>query len=128
MFLFCLVTTFKYFTFTSKYVIIIWLIFIFKNLSKIGKYEMNISDMCLLIFQGGYFNLFLKLMFQFLQLFDHCLAPNTHGDGTGCDNMTCIIVVFSWMKNSTVNEKSAGLSNFQHTFIPFFLDFILYFF
>ncbi|XP_075220248.1 putative protein phosphatase CG10417 [Lycorma delicatula] len=25
-------------------------------------------------------------------LFDHCLAPNTLGDGTGCDNMTCIIV------------------------------------
>jgi protein phosphatase 1G len=27
-----------------------------------------------------------------LQLFDACLAPNTHGDGTGCDNMTAIIV------------------------------------
>lgn len=26
------------------------------------------------------------------QLLDHCLAPNTSGDGTGCDNMTCIIV------------------------------------
>ncbi|XP_022169006.1 probable protein phosphatase 2C 6 [Myzus persicae] len=25
-------------------------------------------------------------------LFDHCLAPNTLSDGTGCDNMTCIIV------------------------------------
>lgn len=32
-------------------------------------------------------------MFVF-QLFDHCLAPNTYGDGTGCDNMTCVIVVF----------------------------------
>ncbi|XP_037084766.1 probable protein phosphatase 2C 21 [Pollicipes pollicipes] len=28
------------------------------------------------------------------ELFDECLAPNTMGDGTGCDNMTCIIVRF----------------------------------
>ncbi|CAL8100440.1 unnamed protein product [Calicophoron daubneyi] len=28
------------------------------------------------------------------ELFDHCLAPNTEGDGTGCDNMTCIIIRF----------------------------------
>uniref|UniRef100_A0A182WLM5 protein-serine/threonine phosphatase n=1 Tax=Anopheles minimus TaxID=112268 RepID=A0A182WLM5_9DIPT len=27
-------------------------------------------------------------------LFDHCLAPHTRGDGTGCDNMTAIIVQF----------------------------------
>lgn len=26
------------------------------------------------------------------QLLDHCLAPDTSGDGTGCDNMTCIII------------------------------------
>ncbi|XP_029000616.1 protein phosphatase 1G isoform X2 [Betta splendens] len=26
------------------------------------------------------------------ELLDHCLAPNTSGDGTGCDNMTCVIV------------------------------------
>uniref|UniRef100_A0A8C9XMS4 Protein phosphatase 1G n=1 Tax=Sander lucioperca TaxID=283035 RepID=A0A8C9XMS4_SANLU len=26
------------------------------------------------------------------ELLDHCLAPDTSGDGTGCDNMTCIIV------------------------------------
>jgi len=25
-------------------------------------------------------------------LFEKCLAPNTLSDGTGCDNMTCIIV------------------------------------
>uniref|UniRef100_A0A8C9XRX4 Protein phosphatase 1G n=1 Tax=Sander lucioperca TaxID=283035 RepID=A0A8C9XRX4_SANLU len=25
------------------------------------------------------------------ELLDHCLAPDTSGDGTGCDNMTCII-------------------------------------
>lgn len=28
------------------------------------------------------------------ELFMHCLAPNTCGDGTGCDNMTAIIVRF----------------------------------
>ena len=29
-----------------------------------------------------------------LQLFEHCLAPDTMGDGTGCDNMTAVIVKF----------------------------------
>ncbi|XP_063048128.1 protein phosphatase 1G isoform X2 [Engraulis encrasicolus] len=29
------------------------------------------------------------------ELLDHCLAPDTSGDGTGCDNMTCMIVTFS---------------------------------
>ncbi|XP_077991842.1 protein phosphatase 1G-like [Glandiceps talaboti] len=28
------------------------------------------------------------------EMFDHCLAPDTKGDGTGCDNMTCMIVKF----------------------------------
>ncbi|CAG2112320.1 unnamed protein product [Medioppia subpectinata] len=28
------------------------------------------------------------------KLFRTCLAPNTHGDGTGCDNMTAVIVKF----------------------------------
>ena len=28
------------------------------------------------------------------QLLDQCLAPDTSGDGTGCDNMTCIIISF----------------------------------
>jgi len=27
-------------------------------------------------------------------MFDYCLAPNTDGDGTGCDNMTCVIASF----------------------------------
>lgn len=27
-------------------------------------------------------------------MFEHCLAPDTLGDGTGCDNMTAIIVQF----------------------------------
>ena len=29
-----------------------------------------------------------------MQLFEHCLAPDTMGDGTGCDNMTAVIVKF----------------------------------
>lgn len=29
------------------------------------------------------------------ELFMHCLSPTSDGDGTGCDNMTCIIVTFS---------------------------------
>lgn len=28
------------------------------------------------------------------ELFDHCLAPDTDNDGSGCDNMTCTIVRF----------------------------------
>lgn len=30
-----------------------------------------------------------------MQLFEFCLAPDTSGDGTGCDNMTCVIVKFN---------------------------------
>jgi protein phosphatase 1G len=32
------------------------------------------------------------IFFSIRQLFDECLAPNTMGDGTGCDNMTAMIV------------------------------------
>ncbi|XP_053315409.1 protein phosphatase 1G [Spea bombifrons] len=28
------------------------------------------------------------------ELLDQCLAPDTSGDGTGCDNMTCVIIRF----------------------------------
>lgn len=28
------------------------------------------------------------------ELFDRCIAPDTNNDGTGCDNMTAIIVRF----------------------------------
>jgi protein phosphatase 1G len=35
-----------------------------------------------------------NISIQLFQLFDNCLAPNTMGDGTGCDNMTAIIVLF----------------------------------
>jgi hypothetical protein len=37
-----------------------------------------------------------KIKFPFAslssQLFDKCLAPDSLGDGTGCDNMTCVLV------------------------------------
>ncbi|KAK6180155.1 hypothetical protein SNE40_012355 [Patella caerulea] len=36
------------------------------------------------------------------EMFDYCLAPNTFGDGTGCDNMTCIIIILNPEKEPTV--------------------------
>lgn len=38
------------------------------------------------------------------EMFDHCLAPNTLGDGTGCDNMTAIIVQFK----TNIMKRSAS--------------------
>lgn len=38
-------------------------------------------------------------------MFDHCLAPNTLGDGTGCDNMTAILVRF---KDGVIAEVAKG--------------------
>ncbi|CAG9760876.1 unnamed protein product [Ceutorhynchus assimilis] len=38
------------------------------------------------------------------EMFDHCLAPDTLGDGTGCDNMTAIIVRF----NNTMKKRAAS--------------------
>ncbi|XP_018917865.2 protein phosphatase 1G isoform X3 [Bemisia tabaci] len=43
------------------------------------------------------------------ELFDRCLAPNTIGDGTGCDNMTCIIV--RWKKPGETNGINSGSAN-----------------
>lgn len=41
-----------------------------------------------------------------VQLFRGCIAPRTDGDGTGCDNMTCIIAKYgtSSSENSTNND------------------------
>uniref|UniRef100_U5EYB3 protein-serine/threonine phosphatase n=1 Tax=Corethrella appendiculata TaxID=1370023 RepID=U5EYB3_9DIPT len=41
------------------------------------------------------------------EMFDHCLAPHTMGDGTGCDNMTAIIVQF---KSNSANKPEATVS------------------
>lgn len=38
-------------------------------------------------------------------MFDHCLAPSTMGDGTGCDNMTAIIVRF---KDGVISAVGQG--------------------
>lgn len=38
--------------------------------------------------------------FSLLKLFKHCLAPDTSGDGTGCDNMTAIIVTFDDIRHT----------------------------
>ena len=46
-------------------------------------------------------------LYSFLQLFDFCLAPNTMGDGTGCDNMTCIIIVLN--KSSHLKRECDNL-------------------
>lgn len=49
------------------------------------------------------------------ELFMHCLAPNSDGDGTGCDNMTCILVTFKPFRkvefkfNKSALQSSANL-------------------
>lgn len=47
------------------------------------------------------------------ELFMHCLAPNSDGDGTGCDNMTCIIVTFSPFRRATFKLESPQLQSTQ---------------
>lgn len=42
------------------------------------------------------------------EMFDHCLAPSTMGDGTGCDNMTAIIVRF---KNGLISDVGQHTTN-----------------
>lgn len=37
-------------------------------------------------------------------MFDFCLAPDTTGDGTGCDNMTCVIVTFNGLSSHVVQR------------------------
>jgi len=41
----------------------------------------------------------------------HCLAPNTCGDGTGCDNMTAIIVKFNFKSQSSALPSPKSLNN-----------------
>lgn len=42
------------------------------------------------------------------ELFDYCLAPHTQGDGTGCDNMTAIIVKFKPNFTCAASRKRVG--------------------
>lgn len=50
----------------------------------------------------------LYVISSLFQMFDHCLAPSTMGDGTGCDNMTAIVVRF---KNGAIAEVGQHTSN-----------------
>ncbi|KAG7209101.1 hypothetical protein KM043_015247 [Ampulex compressa] len=40
------------------------------------------------------------------ELFDHCLAPDAYGDGTGCDNMTAVIVRFKSPSDASANSDT----------------------
>ncbi|XP_006995578.1 protein phosphatase 1G isoform X1 [Peromyscus maniculatus bairdii] len=40
------------------------------------------------------------------ELLDQCLAPDTSGDGTGCDNMTCIIICFKPRNTGALQPES----------------------
>lgn len=42
------------------------------------------------------------------EMFDYCLAPHTKGDGTGCDNMTAIIVQFKTNLTGGASRKRAA--------------------
>ncbi|XP_041484040.1 probable protein phosphatase 2C 21 [Lytechinus variegatus] len=42
------------------------------------------------------------------ELFDFCLAPDTSGDGTGCDNMTCVIVQFHSNNADSLSGATVG--------------------
>uniref|UniRef100_A0A2K6TB68 Protein phosphatase 1G n=1 Tax=Saimiri boliviensis boliviensis TaxID=39432 RepID=A0A2K6TB68_SAIBB len=41
-----------------------------------------------------------------IKLLDQCLAPDTSGDGTGCDNMTCIIICFKPRNTAELQPES----------------------
>ena len=43
------------------------------------------------------------------ELFMHCLAPDSDGDGTGCDNMTCIITTFSPFRKCELKLNTSAL-------------------
>jgi protein phosphatase 1G len=58
------------------------------------------------------------------ELFMHCLAPDSDGDGTGCDNMTCIIATFNPLRKVEIklnqqmlNEMSIDKANLKRTLI-----------
>ncbi|CAH3173251.1 unnamed protein product [Porites lobata] len=45
------------------------------------------------------------------ELLDACLAPDTSGDGSGCDNMTSIVVLFNSDSKATENNKKRKLED-----------------
>ena len=52
-------------------------------------------------------------------MFENCLAPDTHGDGTGCDNMTAVIIKFKQdfkdVKDVTENTTVNGVNHDEDT-------------
>lgn len=53
----------------------------------------------------------LLLLLFFFQLLDSCLASDTAGDGSGCDNMTTIIVLFNSAGKTDQNSKKRKLQS-----------------
>ncbi|XP_058830511.1 probable protein phosphatase CG10417 [Topomyia yanbarensis] len=49
------------------------------------------------------------------EMFDYCLAPHTKGDGTGCDNMTAIIVQFKPNFTGSASRKRAASTESEIT-------------
>ncbi|XP_070555952.1 protein phosphatase 1G-like isoform X2 [Ptychodera flava] len=50
----------------------------------------------------------MKLSMICEEMFDHCLAPDSLGDGTGCDNMTCIIVRLNHKSQDSSQSETSG--------------------
>ena len=42
------------------------------------------------------------------EMFDHCLAPDTSGDGCGCDNMTGMIIQLKPRSKNSKRPRSDG--------------------
>ncbi|KOC59415.1 putative protein phosphatase [Habropoda laboriosa] len=52
------------------------------------------------------------------ELFDHCLAPDTCGDGTGCDNMTAVIVRFKPSTDDVTNSNISEIYTAKRSLSP----------
>ncbi|CAK9796461.1 Protein phosphatase 1G [Anthophora plagiata] len=52
------------------------------------------------------------------ELFDHCLAPDTCGDGTGCDNMTAVIVRFKPLADAVTNSNISEICTVKRSLSP----------
>ena len=42
-------------------------------------------------------------------MFSFCLSPDTTGDGTGCDNMTCMIVSFAHLNGGKIKTTTGAV-------------------
>ncbi|XP_034182448.1 protein phosphatase 1G [Osmia lignaria lignaria] len=52
------------------------------------------------------------------ELFDHCLAPDTCGDGTGCDNMTAVIIRFKPQTDTVTNSNTVEICTAKRSLSP----------